>query len=442
MHPTGQIPAYEWNFSDVNPPVHAWAALFLYRMEQALRGKGDLGFLKRIFRKLAAEFPLWVNRKDRFGRTCSKAVSWDWTISAFSTAARRCRPAVSGAGGRHRLDGAVLPEHARDRRRTGAARPGLRGAGEQIRQALSVDRLGNECGRSGGMWDEEDGFYYDVLRLPDGSSTRLKVRSMVGLLPLCAITVIEKLAARPDAELTSVQIDCSGCRAARTSIHGPRPAGVEERGISVWSTRPAAPYAARMLDEDEFLSPYGLRSLSRYHPDHPYVFRRAARSIVWPICRPSRIPACSAAIRIGAGPSGCRSTRCSFGRCCNSTATTATSSKSSARRARASMNLFEVAREIANRLTRIFLRDATAAVRSLADRRSSRRSALADICCSTNTSMATTAPDRRQPPDRMDRAGGHTCRALRQTRCRGSADGVPPGGAGTGAVEKLTPVRF
>ena len=119
LHPTGQIPAYEWNFSDVNPPVHAWATIFLYRMEAALRGKGDLEFLKRSFSKLMLNFSWWVNRKDRFGQQClrrriPRPRQHRRLRSQRSAAHRR----ISRAGRRHRVDDAVRPEHDRDRHRT------------------------------------------------------------------------------------------------------------------------------------------------------------------------------------------------------------------------------------------------------------------------------------------------------------------------------------
>ena len=126
LHPTGQIPAYEWNFSDVNPPVQAWATIFLYRMEQALRGKTDLDFLKRVFGKLTSNFGWWVNRKDRFGkksvrRRLSRARQYRRVRPQRAIADRR----PSGAGRRHGLDRPVLPEHARDRLRACGARSDL-----------------------------------------------------------------------------------------------------------------------------------------------------------------------------------------------------------------------------------------------------------------------------------------------------------------------------
>ena len=193
LHPSGQIPAYEWNFGDVNPPVHAWSTIFTYRLEKARRGRGDIEWLERSFHKLLLNFTWWVNRKDRRAATCSKAGSSGSTTSASSIAARRCPPAATWS------------------RRT--ARPGWRCSARTCSRsatelAMEKPAYVDMClkfvehflwiassmvhaGDDVGMWDEEDGFFYDVLRLPDGRAERLKVRSMVGLLPLCAVTVFE-----------------------------------------------------------------------------------------------------------------------------------------------------------------------------------------------------------------------------------------------------------
>ena len=140
QHSNGQLPAYEWNFSDVNPPVHAWAMLFQYRTEQAMRGEGDVEFLKRAFGKLVINFTWWVNRKDRLGQErvrgrISRSRQHRRVRSQRRVADRRS----SRAGRRHRVDGDVLPEHVRDRDRTGGARSQLRRSRLQVRRALPVD---------------------------------------------------------------------------------------------------------------------------------------------------------------------------------------------------------------------------------------------------------------------------------------------------------------
>ena len=193
LHPTGQIPAYEWNFSDVNPPVHGWATIFLYRTEQALRGKTDLEFLTRVFGKLTSNFGWWVNRKDRFGRNLFEGgfLGLD-NIGVFD----RSAPLPTG-GYLEQADGtAWVALYAQNMVEIAVELAAHQPAFEElatnfVSQFLLIARAMNGIGPAG-MWDEEDGFYYDVLRLPDGSGTRLKVRSMVGLLPLCATTVVER----------------------------------------------------------------------------------------------------------------------------------------------------------------------------------------------------------------------------------------------------------
>ena len=195
LHPTGQIPAYEWNFSDVNPPVHAWATIFLYRTEQALKGQGDLEFLKRSFAKLMLNFSWWVNRKDRFGKNLFEGgfLGLD-NIGVFDRSAD-----LPTGGHLEQADGtawvALFCQNMLEISGELAAHdPHFEEMAVKFADHfLWIARAMNQTGPDG-MWDEEDGFYYDVLRLPDGSATRLKVRSMVGLLPLCATTVFESTA--------------------------------------------------------------------------------------------------------------------------------------------------------------------------------------------------------------------------------------------------------
>ena len=192
LHPNGQIPAYEWNFSDVNPPVHAWATLALYRTEQAKRGEGDLAFLKRSFGKLLANFTWWVNRKDRFGKNVFEGdfLGLD-NIGVFD----RSAPLPTG-GHIEQADGTAwmaffsqnMLELAVEIAAHDASYDDL--AEKFLDHVLWIAHAINSVGPDG-MWDEEDSFFYDVLRLPDGSATRLKVRSVVGLLPLCATSVTE-----------------------------------------------------------------------------------------------------------------------------------------------------------------------------------------------------------------------------------------------------------
>jgi len=277
LHPTGQLPAYEWNFNDVNPPVHAWAAIFLYRSEQALRGESDVDFLKRCFAKLMLNFSWWINRKDRFGKNLFEGgfLGLD-NISVFDRSAP-----LPGGGHLEQADGtAWMALFCQNMLEIGIELASQeRGYLEDItvkfaEHFLWIARAMNHTG-PGGMWDEEDGFYYDVLRSPNGTATRLKVRSMVGLLPLCATTVIEPWQRESVPVVLRTLVDrLQRNPDLRESIHptGPNHLGVGGRGIAalVNPTR-LRRILARMLDENEFLSPYGIRALSRYHLEHPYV---------------------------------------------------------------------------------------------------------------------------------------------------------------------------
>ena len=193
IHPNGQLPAYEWNFSDVNPPVHAWATLFMHRTELALRGETDINFLKSVFHKLLLNFTWWVNRKDRFGKNVFEGgfLGLD-NIGVFD----RSAPLPTG-GYLEQADGtawmALFSQNMLELALELAAEDPVyeEMVFKFVEHFYFIASAMNQAGDDG-MWDEEDGFYYDLLRLPDGSAKRLKVRSMVGLLPLCATTVIEK----------------------------------------------------------------------------------------------------------------------------------------------------------------------------------------------------------------------------------------------------------
>src|SRR5207344_2890520 len=189
----GQIPAYEWNFGDVNPPVHAWSTIFTYRLDKAQTGKADTDWLKSNFQKLLLNFTWWVNRKDRTGRNVFEGgfLGLD-NIGVFD----RSAPLPTG-GYLEQADGTAWMALFTQNMGELAVELATHDKTYEEMAFKFVDQflyIGAAMNRPGddGMWDEEDGFYYDVLRLPDGSATRLKVRSMVGLLPLCATTVIEK----------------------------------------------------------------------------------------------------------------------------------------------------------------------------------------------------------------------------------------------------------
>jgi len=277
LHPNGQMPAYEWNFSDVNPPVHAFATLFLHRTEQALRGETDVEFLKSAFNKLLLNFTWWVNRKDRFGKNVFEGgfLGLD-NIGIFD----RSAPLPTG-GHLEQADGTAwmalfsqnMLEIAFELSTFDSTYEDMvsKFAEHFYYIASAMNRPGQD-----GMWDEEDGFYYDLLRLPDGSATRLKVRSMVGLLPMCATTVVERSQReRIPRAMAQITERLRRMPELSKSIHptGPGHFGVADRGImALVNQERLRRILTKMLDENEFLSPYGIRSLSRFHEQHPYKF--------------------------------------------------------------------------------------------------------------------------------------------------------------------------
>jgi hypothetical protein len=365
LHPSGQIPAYEWNFGDVNPPVHPWATLFLYRMEQARRGEGDVTFLKRSFGKLLGNFTWWVNRKDRFGKNVFEGgfLGLD-NIGVFD----RSAPLPTG-GHLEQADGtawmALFSQNMLEMAIEIAAHDETYGdlAAKFVDHILWIGHAMNRVGTDG-MWDEEDGFYYDVLRLPDGSAKRLKVRSMVGLLPLCATTTIEPWQRAQVPTVTAALAERARRRPELLkSLHpgGPDHLGHGGRGIiALVNPERLRRILGHMLDEDQFLSPYGIRALSRYHLEHPYVLNVHGEEYRvgylpgdsdsgmfggnsnWrgPIWMPVNALLIRALLSFYAYHGDAFKVECPTG---------------SGRE----MNLFEVAREIAGRLTRIFLRDAS-----------------------------------------------------------------------------------
>jgi hypothetical protein len=366
LHPNGQIPAYEWNFGDVNPPVHAWAAWFLYHHEKSMRGEADIEFLKTIFQKLLINFTWWVNRKDLHGHNVFEGgfLGLD-NIGVFD------RSAALPMGGRlEQADGTAWMAFYCQCMLQIALELALH---DPVYEDLAakfyehflwiagaMDRVGVEHDE---LWDEEDGFYYDVLRLPDGQGQRLKVRSMVGLLSVCASSVFP-------AEVTDrlprfMERATSFARRHPklvANIQPGRPGYGGRRLLALLTDDKLRRVLGHMLSEDEFLSPFGIRSLSRYHRDHPYrlsiagteyqVDYQPAESTSamfggnsnWrgPIWLPVNVLLIRALLNLFAfyGP-GFR-VECPTG-------------------SGVSMNLFEVAREIARRLTSIFLRDARGA---------------------------------------------------------------------------------
>jgi hypothetical protein len=276
MHPNGQMPAYEWNFGDVNPPVHAWSTVFTYRLEMATKGQGDKEWLKSNFQKLLLNFTWWVNRKDRNGRNVFEGgfLGLD-NIGVFD----RSAPLPTG-GYLEQADGTAwmalfcqnMLEIAIELAKTDAdyADMAIKFTEHFLWIASSMAHIGGDTG----MWDEEDGFFYDVLRLPNGQSQRIKVRSMVGLLPLCATSTFDGVLLKQYPELAQRLYRFLAARPEIIeSIHDPRKTGVAGRRLaSILDEHKLRRVLEKMLDENEFLSEFGIRSLSRYHAEHPYVF--------------------------------------------------------------------------------------------------------------------------------------------------------------------------
>lgn len=278
MHPNGQLPAYEWAFGDVNPPVQAWAAWRVYKIEQKRVGMGDRDFLERMFHRLLLNFIWWVNRKDPQGQNLFQGgfLGLD-NIGVFD----RSKPLPTG-GYLEQADGTawmgmfalnmlvIALELAReDKVYTDMAL-------KFFEHFLYIADAINHVGRQNiALWDEEDGFYYDALALPNGQGRLMKVYSMVGLTPLFAVDTLEPdlleimprfkkqldwfLSDRPELAKNIASINTSGVG--------------ERRLLTITSPENLRRVLKRLLDENEFLSSYGIRSLSRYHLEQPFVFR-------------------------------------------------------------------------------------------------------------------------------------------------------------------------
>jgi len=276
LHPNGQLPAYEWNFGDVNPPVHAWSTIFTYRLDKLRKGHGDVEWLEKSFHKLLVNFTWWVNRKDRTGNNVFEGgfLGLD-NIGVFD----RSAPLPTG-GYLEQADGtawmALFSQNMLEiAAELAAERPAyLEMCLKFVEHFLWIASSMVHAGDDVGMWDDEDGFFYDVLRLPDGRAERLKVRSMVGLLPLCAVTVFDGDQLLRAPKIAAHLARFLGARPElRAFIHDPATRGHGGRLLaSVLNERSLRRVLAVMLDEQEFLSQYGIRALSKYHDEHPYVF--------------------------------------------------------------------------------------------------------------------------------------------------------------------------
>jgi hypothetical protein len=276
MHPNGQLPAYEWAFGDVNPPVHAWAAWRVYKIEKKRRGVGDTVFLKRVFQKLLLNFTWWVNRKDAEGMNIFQGgfLGLD-NIGVFD----RSAPLPTG-GHIAQSDGtswmamyalnllAIAMELAKEDSSYEDV------ASKFWEHFLSIARAMNNRGDEDvKLWDDEDGFFYDVLHLPEGKPQPMKVRSMVGLIPLFAVETLEPeaLAGLPDFKRRMEWFINNRADLTENVACMRTPGNAERRLLSIVNRDQLRSVLRFMLDENEFLSPYGIRAISRYHKDHPYI---------------------------------------------------------------------------------------------------------------------------------------------------------------------------
>jgi hypothetical protein len=278
-HPNGQIPAYEWNFSDVNPPVHAWATLFLYNIEKEL-GRADLRFLERSFQSLMLNFNWWVNRKDPAGKNVFAGgfLGLD-NIGVFDRSAQ-----LPTGGHLDQADGtAWMAFYCQNMLEIALILTDYDSIYEDVAYRFfehfvwityAMDRIGENHDE---MWDSHEGFFYDLLHFPNGDAMRLKVRSMVGLLPLCASSVFEADGILKRHPRLQELVDLFRKRHPDLLKHiapadGSFVGYADRRLLSVCNKEKIERILAYMLDENEFLGPYGIRSLSKCHQDHPFVF--------------------------------------------------------------------------------------------------------------------------------------------------------------------------
>ena len=281
MHPNGQLPAYEWRFGDVNPPVHAWSAWRVYKIDKKQRGVGDLKFLERVFHKLLLNFTWWVNRKDAEGMNVFQGgfLGLD-NIGVFD----RSAPLPTG-GHLEQSDGTSwMAMYSLNMLAIAMELANHDPAYEDVASKFWEHFLNIAHAMSGGrqhggeghdLWDDEDGFFYDVLHMPDGSRQPLRVRSLVGLIPLLAVQTLEPgVMKRHDGFRRRLEWfiqhrpDLTGNVACmHTTGQG------ERRLLAILDGDRLRRVLAVMLDENEFLSPYGIRAISRVHRDRPYVLR-------------------------------------------------------------------------------------------------------------------------------------------------------------------------
>ena len=401
LHPNGQLPAYEWNFSDVNPPVHAWATLFVYEIEKATTGKGDRAFLEDAFQKLMRNFGWWLNRKDADDRNIFQGgfLGLD-NIGVFDRSAP-----LPGGGRIDQADGtAWMALYCQNMLQIALELAPENPVYLEQAQALLenfawIAAATNHVGPDGvSLWDEQDGFFYDVLRRPDGSS-----RPAEGALARRADAAGRGDRHRPGGahRVPRVGQGAAGFLARHPAVtaalwgHGRQAEATGPVLFALFDETRLRRILARMLDEEEFLGPHGIRSVSRWHAEHPYVFKVDGQEY-----RVGYLPAESDTGMFG-GNSNWRgpvwfpinvmlirallNLHVFFGDEFTVECPTGSGQQ---------LNLYEVAREISDRLTGTFLEGRrTATVRCTAGSRScSPTRTGATWCCSTSTSTATTAP--------------------------------------------------
>jgi hypothetical protein len=276
MHPNGQIPAYEWALGDVNPPVHAWAAWRVYKIERRIRGTGDRAFLERVFHKLLLNFTWWVNRKDPDGKNVFQGgfLGLD-NIGVFD---RNVQLPMGGTI--EQSDGTawvgmyclnmlgIALELAREN-------PAYEDVASKFFEhfVYIAHAMNNIAGEGIQLWDRDDEFFYDVLQLPDGTVRPLKVRSMVGLLPLLAVETVEPdiAAALPAFSERMMWFLRNRPQLEQAVVRQDTPEGPTRRLLSLVNGGRLTSVLRYMLDEREFLAPFGIRALSKYHQTHPYL---------------------------------------------------------------------------------------------------------------------------------------------------------------------------
>jgi mannosylglycerate hydrolase MGH1-like protein len=273
MHPNGQLPAYEWAFGDVNPPIHPWACYFVYAIEKEILGNADVKFLEETFHKLLLNFTWWVNRKDVNGNNVFEGgfLGLD-NIGVFD----RSAPLPTGGSLEQADATAWMAFYCQVMLQIALELANHNDVYEEMATKFAQHFFwiaSAMAGEGGGhrMWDDEDKFFYDVLCLPNGQRTTLKIRSLVGLLPLCAATVFPpSLEKRYPEMLKRIRAFLSEQSELAVNMTSRNASGAFL--LSIMDETKLRHVLKVMLDENEFLSPYGIRSISRYHAEHPYIF--------------------------------------------------------------------------------------------------------------------------------------------------------------------------